>query len=146
MTHFPPVLVWPRNLCVLQATQGYPVNKRVISFIQRREESANKGELPGTSHTKTEPDFSAGERPTSFALALAWIYWKFILLHLFSKWLLSHLGSSGILTSSQKPCNMGHLNEMPKGWHHLVAKRLATCSLSHFMVAPRLGFRELVFI
>lgn len=140
------------NLCVRQATQGYPVNKgkshsfRGLRKLERHPIFlANKGVFLGTSPTM-EPHFSTAKRPSnfSFALALTWMCWKFILLLLLSKWLFPPQAPVGSWPTPRCRATWVTLMRHLKGCHHLVAIHLASWGPSHWTVAHRLGRRELL--
>lgn len=141
------------GICVQQATQGCPINKRYSHS------SRGSRKLPSTPFSlptkiyfqvlrtpKQKPDFSTGVSLSnfSFALALAWMCWKFILLLLFSKWLFFPQVPVGSWWALRSHATWVTLMRCPKECHHLVAMHLATRSPSHLTAANRLGFRELV--
>lgn len=133
------------NLCVRQATQGCLVNKESFhSFRGGRNLPAKVNfQVP---HTPKQNQISQLARGP---LALPWPWHEYA-----GNWFCCASSLSGFYLTwapvGSWPALRSHatwvtLLRCPKECHHLVAKHLATGSLSHLMVAPRLGLRELAF-
>lgn len=139
------------NLCVWQATQGYPVNKgKSHSFrgLRKLETPHLLGQQRYISRYLTHhgTTFLNCQEALffSFALALTWMCWKFILLLLLSKWLFPPQAPVGSWPALRCRATWVTLMRHLKGCHHLVAIHLASWGPSHWTVAHRLGHRELL--